>query len=210
MPQWAGSSWYFLRYMRPAQRRGARLARRRWNTGCRWTGTTAAWSTPRCICCTAGSGTSSCTTSAWCPPASRMPEAHQPRHDPGRKRREDVQDAAATWSTRTISCETTARTPCACTRCSSAILKRARPGTPQSIKGCTPLFGARLEPGGSCLWTATAIRRNWKARCTRTIKKVGEDIEVLKIEHRHRRHDEPAQRDLRQKQPSPAASSKRC
>ena len=34
MPQWAGSSWYFLRYMRPAQRQRAGQPRRRWNTGC--------------------------------------------------------------------------------------------------------------------------------------------------------------------------------
>ena len=46
--------------------------RKHWNTGLRWTGTTAAWSTPPCICCTAASGISSCTISAltflmvWC------------------------------------------------------------------------------------------------------------------------------------------------
>lgn len=43
------------------------LPRRRWSTGPRSTGTTAAWSIPPCICCTAGSGISSCTTSASCP-----------------------------------------------------------------------------------------------------------------------------------------------
>ena len=65
MPQWAGSSWYFLRYMDPT----ARMRwppRKRWNTGLRWTGTTAAWSTPPCICCTAVSGISSCMISALC------------------------------------------------------------------------------------------------------------------------------------------------
>ena len=41
--------------------------RKHWNTGLRWTGTTAAWSTPPCICCTAASGISSCTISALCP-----------------------------------------------------------------------------------------------------------------------------------------------
>ena len=34
MPQWAGSSWYFLRYMRPPQRQGAGRPRRHWNIGC--------------------------------------------------------------------------------------------------------------------------------------------------------------------------------
>ena len=49
--------------------------RRRWNTGLLWTGTTAAWSTPRCICCTPGSGISSFMTSAPCPPRSLTPNA---------------------------------------------------------------------------------------------------------------------------------------
>ncbi len=39
-------------------------ARKPWITGARWTGTTAAWSTPPCICCTAVSGTNSCMISA--------------------------------------------------------------------------------------------------------------------------------------------------
>ncbi len=46
--------------------------RRRWTIGCRWTGTTVGWSTPPCICCTAGSGTNSCTISAWCPRPNPM------------------------------------------------------------------------------------------------------------------------------------------
>ena len=50
-------------------------ARRPWSTGAPWIGTTAAWSTPPCTCCTPGSGTSSCMTSAWCPPRSPMPSA---------------------------------------------------------------------------------------------------------------------------------------
>ena len=60
----------------------------------------------------------------------------------------------------TISCGTTAPTPCACMRCSSAILKRARRWTTASPSGLQPLFGARVELCGYCLWTATAIRRN--------------------------------------------------
>ena len=44
--------------------------RRPWTTGARWTGTTAAWSTPPSTCSTPGSGTNSCTTSAWRPPRS--------------------------------------------------------------------------------------------------------------------------------------------
>ena len=74
MPQWAGSSWYYLRYMDPHNDR--RLPpRKRWSTGAPWTGTTAAWSTPRSTCSTAASGTSSSMTSAWCPPRSPIRSA---------------------------------------------------------------------------------------------------------------------------------------
>ena len=74
MPQWAGSSWYFLRYMDPHNDKA--LASKEALDYCPlWTGTTAAWSTPRCTCCTPASGISSCTTSAWCPPRSPTPSA---------------------------------------------------------------------------------------------------------------------------------------
>ena len=74
MPQWAGSSWYFLRYMDPHNDKAlaSKEALDYWSP---WTGTTAAWSTPRCTCCTPGSGTSSCMTSASCPRRSPMPSA---------------------------------------------------------------------------------------------------------------------------------------
>ena len=63
-------------------------------------------------------------------------------------------------------------------------------------QGLPPLFGARVELWRILLWTATAIPRSWRALMHRTIKKVTEDIEMPQDEHRHRRHDEPAQRDL--------------
>ena len=47
--------------------------RRRSTTGCRSTGTTAAWSIRRCICSTHASGISFCMTSASCRRRSRMP-----------------------------------------------------------------------------------------------------------------------------------------
>ena len=45
MPQWAGSSWYFLRYMDPHCKDAiaSKEALEYWS---RWTGTTAAWNTP--------------------------------------------------------------------------------------------------------------------------------------------------------------------
>ena len=55
MPQWAGSSWYFLRYMDPHNDE-ALASKEALDFGPRWTGTTAAWSTPRCTCCIPGSG----------------------------------------------------------------------------------------------------------------------------------------------------------
>ena len=65
MPQWAGSSWYYLRYMDPHDK-DSPSPRKPKHTGARSTGTTAAWSTRRCICCIPDSGTSSCTISASC------------------------------------------------------------------------------------------------------------------------------------------------
>ena len=68
-------SWYFLRVYGPARRQGTRLARGGANTGARSTGTTAAWSTPRCTCSIPASGTSSSTTSASSARRSPMPSA---------------------------------------------------------------------------------------------------------------------------------------
>ena len=63
MPQWAGSSWYFLRYCDPHNKEAlaSKEALEYWGL---WTGTTAAWSIPPCTCCTAASGINSCMTSA--------------------------------------------------------------------------------------------------------------------------------------------------
>ena len=62
MPQWAGSSWYYLRYMDPHNNEAL-------------TGTTAAWSTRRSTCSTAVSGTNSSMTSALFPRPSLTPSA---------------------------------------------------------------------------------------------------------------------------------------
>ncbi len=40
MPQWAGSSWYFLRYTDPPHNDAALAERENWTTGCLWIGTT--------------------------------------------------------------------------------------------------------------------------------------------------------------------------
>ena len=75
MPQWAGSSWYFLRYMDPHNDEALASHGGAASTGARWTGTTAAWSTPRCTCSTPASGTSSSTTSALSRRRSPTPSA---------------------------------------------------------------------------------------------------------------------------------------
>ena len=75
MPQWAGSSWYYLRYMDPHDTDKARARKEAEHIGDRSTGTTAAWSTRRCICCIRDSGTSSCTISASSTRRSPMPSA---------------------------------------------------------------------------------------------------------------------------------------
>ena len=54
MPQWAGSSWYFMRYCDPHNNEALASQGSRWTTGCRWIGITAAWSIRLCICYTLG------------------------------------------------------------------------------------------------------------------------------------------------------------
>ena len=56
MPQWAGSSWYFLRYIDPHNDKA--LASR--DTGFRLTGTMVEWSIQPFTFCIPVSGTSSC------------------------------------------------------------------------------------------------------------------------------------------------------
>jgi len=62
MPQWAGSCWYYLRYIDPATRKRSWI-RRRSARGCRRTCTSAGQSTRCCTCCTRASGTRCSTTS---------------------------------------------------------------------------------------------------------------------------------------------------
>ena len=91
MPQWAGSCWYYLRFLDPQQRRRRWSTRRRRSTGCRSTSTSAAPSTRCCTCSTRASGTRCSSTSACVQHARAVPEARPPGHDPRRGRREDVQ-----------------------------------------------------------------------------------------------------------------------
>ena len=64
MPQWAGSCWYYLRFLDPHERRRALVDARRTTTGCPSTSTSAAPSTPCCTCSTRASGTRCSSTSA--------------------------------------------------------------------------------------------------------------------------------------------------
>ena len=63
MPQWAGSCWYYLRFLDPHERPRGAGAERRTTTGCRSTSTSAAASTPSCTCSTRASGTRCSSTS---------------------------------------------------------------------------------------------------------------------------------------------------
>ena len=82
MPQWAGSCWYYLRYLDPRNDQAFCDPRRR-STGCRSTSTSAAPSTPCCTCSTAASGTRSSSIAATSARPSRS-RAGQPGDDPGR------------------------------------------------------------------------------------------------------------------------------
>ena len=74
--------------------------------------------------------------------------------------------------------------------------EKSAPWNTSSIKGCQPLSGARLEPAGYSCGRRRLSARSWKTRSTSTIKKVTRGYRGAQIQHRHRRHDEPAQRDL--------------
>ena len=63
MPQWAGSSWYYIRYTDPKNKE-ALASKEAMNTGCRLTGTTEEWSTPPFTFCIPVSGINSCTIRA--------------------------------------------------------------------------------------------------------------------------------------------------
>ena len=84
-PSGQAPAWYFLRYMDPHNDKALALPGGPQAIGLRWTGTTAAWSIPPCTCSIPGSGTSSSTTSAWCPLSRALCQAYQPRHDPGQE-----------------------------------------------------------------------------------------------------------------------------
>ena len=71
MPQWAGSCWYYLRRIDPHNDK-LPGTRKRNDTGCPWTSTSAGPSTPSCTCSTAGSGTRCSTTAAWSVRLSRF------------------------------------------------------------------------------------------------------------------------------------------
>ena len=70
MPQWAGSCWYYLRYLDPRTPRKPGIPTRR-STGCPSTFTSAAPSTQFCTCFIAGSGTRCFSTAGWSARLSR-------------------------------------------------------------------------------------------------------------------------------------------
>ena len=74
MPQWAGSSWYYLRYVDPHNDNelASKEALKYWLPVDWYNG---GMSIPRCTCCIRGSGTISCTISAWCPRPNRTRSA---------------------------------------------------------------------------------------------------------------------------------------
>ena len=74
MPQWAGSSWYFLRYMDPHNDKElvGKEAEEYWGPVDWYNG---GMEHTICTCSTPASGISSSMTSAWFTPRSPMPSA---------------------------------------------------------------------------------------------------------------------------------------
>ena len=64
MPQWAGSCWYYLRFLDPEERQVPGRSRKWKRPGCRSISTSAGPSTPCCTCSTPASGTRCSTTAA--------------------------------------------------------------------------------------------------------------------------------------------------
>ena len=180
MPQWAGSSGTFLRYMDPHNDKefASKEALNYWspvdwyNGGMEHTTLHLLYSrfwhkflfdqglvpTPGALC-----------------------QAHQPRHDSGRERREDEQVPGQRGEPRDdIVNEYERRHPCACTRCSSATLRRPHPWSNAGIKGCRRLV-ERYWNLQDILCGRRASAPTWRAPFHKAIKKVSEDTEVLKF-----------------------------
>ena len=84
MPQWAGSCWYYLRFIDPRNEHVLCRSGARNGPGCRSICTWAVRSTRCCICSTHGSGTRCCMTAGYVSRSRAVPAAGEPGHDPGR------------------------------------------------------------------------------------------------------------------------------
>ena len=152
--------------------------RKRSNTGARSTGITAAWSTPRCICCTAASGTSSCMTSAFVP--TKEPYAKRTSHgmilgengEKMSKSRGNVvnpDEIVDTYGADTM-------------RLYEMFIgdfEKAAPWSSTSIKGCRR-FVERIWNLYDQVKDGDSYSAENETLLHKTIKKVGEDIENLK------------------------------
>ena len=187
------SGWYFLRYpivgrddvaFDPSDHRAS---------GCRWTRTSAATSTPCCTCCTRASSRWCCTTRDCCRFRRAVHEVPRARPDHPR-RREDVEVARATSSIPDEYID--------------ALGRRHLPHVPDVPR---PVRGGRRFPRRRhqrrpalprpALDLACATRaprahpdRDVLRKLHQTIRKVGEDIPKLSLQHGDRGDDGVPQR----------------
>ena len=196
MPQWAGSSWYYPALYGPARRRGSRPSEDSLQVlDARSTGTTAAWSTQRCICCIPASGTSSSTTSA----SSRRKEPYAKRTSHGMILGAGGEKMTKSRGNVINPDDTIAEIGADAFRMYEMFMgafDQAIPWSTEGARGCRRFIERRLAPAGYPRPPTRACATRWRRPVNAMIKKVSEDSERIEVQHRHRGDDVLRQRDL--------------
>ena len=198
MPQWAGSSWYFLRYCDPHNDKelASKEALDYWMPGGlvqRRHGAHHAAPAVQPVLAPvpvryrrgARTGT--------------LSEAHQPRHDSGRERREDVQVPRQRRQPGRHRAGAAARTRSVCTRCSWARSIRPIPWSTNGAKGCRR-FLDRVWKLQTMVTPERGLLRRHGSRDASNGEEGFRGLREDEVQHRHRGHDDAGERLLCQGQ----------